>query len=240
MCLVDLFGSGYINSRVNLESGLVEVSYSAYSCDSSFDEELELSHCPSCGQTIKNIIANENKRLAKEKLKRIKETEKIKERDRIDQLEREEMNRVQAIQQLEENNKLLAEGTYLVFSNGSEEYRAVSRKHLRVLYNNISHTKFKAIKSFVKGVEDINFIRVEVSNNKKNNRGSKFFGSDVVKKERSFSVDMNNYEINKNSHIKDNLICPNCGNGFVKKTQAHAFCSIPCKDRFWNVKRYGK
>ena len=44
------------------------------------------------------------------------------------------------------------------------------------------------------------------------------------------------YDENKVAKVGSELICPVCGNRFVKKQYSQAFCSGKCKDKFWNDK----
>lgn len=45
---------------------------------------------------------------------------------------------------------------------------------------------------------------------------------------------MSKYEENKATKVGSTIICPTCGKEFVKKQYSQAFCSRPCKDKFWN------
>ena len=44
------------------------------------------------------------------------------------------------------------------------------------------------------------------------------------------------YEKNKAAKVGTKIICPICGQEFVKKQYSQAFCCGICKDDFWNAK----
>ena len=44
------------------------------------------------------------------------------------------------------------------------------------------------------------------------------------------------YERNKAAKVGAEIICPICGQKFVKKQYSQAFCCGKCKDDFWNTK----
>ena len=45
------------------------------------------------------------------------------------------------------------------------------------------------------------------------------------------------YEANKNAKVGEEIICPICGEHFIKKQYSQAFDSISCKDAYWNAKK---
>lgn len=44
------------------------------------------------------------------------------------------------------------------------------------------------------------------------------------------------YKTNKKQKVGDEIICPICGEKFVKRQYSQAFCNGKCKDAFWNAK----
>lgn len=44
------------------------------------------------------------------------------------------------------------------------------------------------------------------------------------------------YKANKQAKTGETIICPVCGEAFVKKQYSQAFCCGECKDKFWNKK----
>lgn len=49
-----------------------------------------------------------------------------------------------------------------------------------------------------------------------------------------FTKLIENYYNNKNSKINSLIFCPVCGSDFTKKNLQHTFCSLKCKDTFWD------
>ncbi len=45
------------------------------------------------------------------------------------------------------------------------------------------------------------------------------------------------YKTNKSAKVGNIIICPICGEKFVKKQYSQAFCSLQCKDTYWNYRR---
>lgn len=45
------------------------------------------------------------------------------------------------------------------------------------------------------------------------------------------------YQTNKASKVGDEIICPICGNHFIKKQHQQAFCCNDCKNKYWNAKK---
>lgn len=47
------------------------------------------------------------------------------------------------------------------------------------------------------------------------------------------------YELNKESKVGEDLICPSCGSKFTKGNYQQAFCKTKpktqCKDKYWNT-----
>lgn len=46
------------------------------------------------------------------------------------------------------------------------------------------------------------------------------------------------YKFNKTAKVESVLNCPSCKNLMVKNTYQKTFCSIKCKDLYWNVTKY--
>lgn len=44
----------------------------------------------------------------------------------------------------------------------------------------------------------------------------------------------NAYTINKNAKVGETITCPICGETFIKKQYSQAFCSLKCKNTYWN------
>lgn len=42
------------------------------------------------------------------------------------------------------------------------------------------------------------------------------------------------YKANKEAKVGETIICPVCGEAFIKKQYSQAFCCGECKDKFWN------
>ena len=47
------------------------------------------------------------------------------------------------------------------------------------------------------------------------------------------------YDLNKQAKVGTEIVCPVCGERFIKKSYQQAFCCTECKDRYWNQKRKG-
>lgn len=45
------------------------------------------------------------------------------------------------------------------------------------------------------------------------------------------------YEANKKAKVGEEIICPICGEHFIKKQYTQAFDSVSCKDAYWNGKK---
>ncbi len=215
MCLKDLFRSEHISSNLNIKTALIEISYDAYSTDSSFGEVLDLQFCPTCGGNLKTIAKKERVRLYLQERKRIKKAKEDKEKRLKLEAERIENNKLARIKDFEAGN-------YYIFSNGVKEIKAANKKHLREI-SGLSHKQSKeyvGIKHFINGRENKAF--------------KPSYKGDKNEKKNNFSV---NYDINKNADINSEICCTNCGKVFIKKTRAHAFCEIKCKDDYWNKVR---
>jgi hypothetical protein len=50
----DYFNFGQGGLEMTIVKNILKIGYDAYSCDSSFDEELEINYCPFCGRNLKN------------------------------------------------------------------------------------------------------------------------------------------------------------------------------------------
>lgn len=122
----------YIN--VNLtEQGEVEVSYSAYSTDSSFDTKWKFKYCPYCGKLIKDVI--------KEYKSRQDKLAKAEEKKELDRLEREKLQRAEFEERLRIKRETVAStwdsevarGICNVYADPDKPkmtYKAYSRDHL--------------------------------------------------------------------------------------------------------------
>lgn len=211
--LNDFLRMPYLESSVN-EEGVLSISYSAYSCDSSFYEEVEgIKFCPYCGDSIKSIFAGEKKRIELENKK--KEAERLK---RLEERKRFEKNRQIAFE-IERNNLIsnsLEKGSYFIFLFNGKEYKAVDKRHLVELLGlkgkvNVKKNA-KAIKRFIK------FNEVSLNENK------------VVKSEK---VNQNQYSLNKDAKVGDHINCANCNKEFIKKQYSQVFCENSCKNKYW-------
>lgn len=47
-------------------------------------------------------------------------------------------------------------------------------------------------------------------------------------------VAIEEYYRSKEEKVGAKIVCANCGKVFSKKTYQHTFCSLKCKDEFWN------
>lgn len=219
--LNDFLQSSSMSSEINIDSGEIEVYYSAYSCDSSFEEKFNFKFCPYCGQSIKSII-EQYKYLEKKK-----EDDLIKKaKKEQDKLLKEQAEHAKAFAKIRMAS--MDKGTYSIFSYEGKEYKAISKNHLSEILGlkGVPHHRKKLI--FLK--KFINHKEV-VEETPKKVKVSKKVSEPIIKKE------VGNYDLNKSAKVGEKIKCCNCGNEFEKKQYSQVFCKISCKDHYWNKKK---
>ena len=229
---------------INGES--LNISYSAYSCDSSFEEDFKISYCPICGNKLSQEIVDEKIRIkeeAEERKQKELEAKELKrkkqaELNKVKELEKIRLTRVKGIYRLKNDETQTFEGW-----NAEEVAKefGVGKKGLICVRPQMKKEEVESWERMERNrkireeaKETVNFFTKKVVEISKEDEQLKQLNDDVLMCQL--------YEKNKNAKVGDNCVCPTCKSEFVKNSYQQKFCrtklGTECKDMFWNAIQY--
>lgn len=211
---------------INLDGGTLEINYSAYSTDSSFSEEIEISFCPICGSNLKEVRKVVLKERAEQEAKERRLEDKKRRRQQINDIKNHFAN-------------MKIGGN--VYKVDGVEVCSISKKCVKRDFAG------GEIEVYILGGRLFSEIKKEREQIEKENRIEATKKRVLDKLFENDSIEV--YKENIKKEIGSDCTCPSCFENFKKESYQQVFCKSKggtvCKDKFWNynkgkIKKYPK